>query len=223
MGCCYFGKLPARSDFVIGQCPKGFLKLWEPFLMHGLAQSRQDLGEDWRDAYMTMPVWRFELSVGARESVPFQSVLGAFMPSVDGVGREFPLTVAAGPDPKAGIAALSWFERVEIVLRSALLDDTDLSDFQDAVTTLEPPDGAFAQAVPAPRASLAAGPDGLANVSSRFWCQGGNTQYAFGCEGLPEASEFRWLLLPERFTGAGQPDNEAGDTHGRTYPEDHRT
>ncbi len=35
MGTGYFGKLPARADFVIGQCPAGFLKSWEAFLMTG--------------------------------------------------------------------------------------------------------------------------------------------------------------------------------------------
>ncbi|MEM5584927.1 type VI secretion system-associated protein TagF [Roseibium sp. AS2] len=223
MGCCYFGKLPARSDFVIGQCPKGFLKLWEPFVMQGLAQSRLDLGGAWRQAYMTMPVWRFEIMPDPAEGNAPEAVLGAFMPSVDGVGREYPLMLAASPGPVAGIDTQGWFEQAEIVLRSALLEETDLSDFQKAVESLDLPDARSVMEKPKPGCRLAAAPDTRGKVSSRFWCRGGETEFAFGCGGLPDATEFRWLLLPERFSAAEEPDGLAGENHGRYYPEDHRT
>jgi len=47
-------------------------------------------GEDWLDSYLTAPIWRFLLSSGVCGQMP---MLGVMMPSVDRVGRYFPLTV----------------------------------------------------------------------------------------------------------------------------------
>jgi type VI secretion system protein ImpM len=223
MMCGYFGKLPARSDFVSGRCPQGFLKVWEPFLMQGLAQSRLDLGGAWQEAYMTMPVWCFELSFRETDDATAPILQGAFMPSVDGVGREFPLTVVAETDREAGEGAGGWFPRVETVLRSALYEDTDLPGFQNAVAALPAPGPVCEEEVPGPQAELPAAPDQGGIGASRFWCRGGGASFSFRCGGLPHPAEFRWLLLPEQRPQNEGRGGEAGDHHGRYHPEDHRT
>jgi len=223
MNCGYFGKLPARSDFVSGHCPQGFLKLWEPFVMQGLAQSRLDLGKAWQEAYMTMPVWRFELTARDGSEIVPPVLLGAFMPSVDGVGREYPLTLVAQCDLTAGEAAGSWFAAVETVLRSALGEDTDLPAFQEAVADLPAPARVKEEEIPKPQTELCAAPEEGPIGVSRFWCRGGGASYSFRSGGLPHPSEFRWLLLPEHRPDAGDRGGMAGDHHGRYHPEDHRT
>lgn len=226
MGGGYFGKLPARKDFVIGNCPKGLLKLWEPFLMGGLAQTRLQLQGDWKEAYMTMPVWRFWLSPGEGDAASARlqtSVAGAFMPSVDGAGREFPLTVVADLGTPEGAPGDDWYDTVEDILRSVLLPDATLERFQEAVAALEPPRDCGAVENRGEERLLAAMPETEGRLGSRFWCRAGDEVFAFGCNGLPAQQEFRWLLLPEHH-GTGDAGHEtAGDIHGRYHPEDHRT
>jgi len=221
----YFGKLPARSDFVIGTCPRGFLKVWERFLIKGLAQSRLDLEDDWKEAYMTMPVWRFLLVPELREqgSGPVaNAVAGAFMPSVDGAGREYPLTLVAETGDRRGCPTERWFDTVEAILRSALQADATLSGFQKSVAEMVLPESG-GDALERKEARLAAMSETAGDLKSSFWCQAGESEFAFGCDGLPDASEFRWLMLPENHRAAESENQPAGDTHGRYHSEDHRT
>lgn len=221
----YFGKLPARADFVIGQCPKGFLKLWEAFLLKGLSQSRLDLGGSWKDAYMTMPIWRFDLVLQEQSDPALQEervVAGAFMPSVDRVGREYPLTVAAEVEDGSGVEMGHWFDAAETVLLSALQEDVDFGAFQRTVADLPVPAGTAhtADRVAEGGIVLPAMPETDTVLFSRFRCRGGETDYAFICKGLPAAGAFRRLILPEESAGE---QGTAGINHGRYHPEDHRT
>mgnify|MGYP000283051684 CR=1 FL=1 len=234
-GSGYFGKLPARADFVIGACPGGFLRLWEPFLIGGLAQSRLDLKDAWEEAYMTMPVWRFWLKPSGNGGGLATAVAGAFMPSVDRVGRQFPLTVVApfGAGDERDEPAEDWYDDVEAVLLKALAEDAELSDFQEAVAGLAPPEpggnaGRYAQA---PELAVMEGTSTVAGAG--LHCRAGDGGYAFRCSGLPHPLAFRWLILPETYgaagdrrEGTGQPENgqeEAGTSCGLYDPEDNRT
>ncbi|TBW36592.1 type VI secretion system-associated protein TagF [Siculibacillus lacustris] len=84
-----YGKLPCKRDFIAEAVPRGFLPLWEPWLQGSVAASRMALGRSWQEIYLSAPIWRFW--IGARHCG--RNVLGAVMPSVDGVGRYFPLTL----------------------------------------------------------------------------------------------------------------------------------
>src|SRR5713226_4821463 len=88
----FCGKLPGRGDFVAAGLPRRFTEAWHDWLQPVLAASRHALGEDWLAAWLEAPVWRFALSPGICGP---DSVLGLWMPSVDSVGRHFPLTFAA--------------------------------------------------------------------------------------------------------------------------------
>src|SRR5690606_1928904 len=92
--CGFHGKLPARMDFVSGGLPPGFGPGWEAWLEQGLTTSRNALGADWADAYFAMPIWRF-LLVPLSSDARHRPLAGAFMPSVDGAGRTYPLPVVA--------------------------------------------------------------------------------------------------------------------------------
>ena len=57
-----------------------------------LAASHAALGDRWLDVYLTSPAWRFVFGPGACGPSP---VIGLMAPSVDRVGRYFPLTLVA--------------------------------------------------------------------------------------------------------------------------------
>lgn len=122
MRCGLFGKLPAKRDFISVGAPRAFLDVWEPFVGGGVSTSRLQLGNRWQSVFLQAPIWRFWLG----SKVSGGTVLGAFMPSVDGIGRYFPLTVFAAADPAVPLPPPeldrqdSWFAAAEELLLSAL-------------------------------------------------------------------------------------------------------
>ena len=86
-----YGKLPAHGDFVDRGLSISFIKQWDQWLQQAFAASRECLGEDWLTTYLTSPIWRFVLSEGVIDG---QGWAGILVPSVDSVGRYFPLTIA---------------------------------------------------------------------------------------------------------------------------------
>jgi type VI secretion system protein ImpM len=122
MRCGLFGKLPAKRDFISVASPRAFLDVWEPFIGGGVSTSRLQLGSGWQTMFLQAPIWRFWLG----SKVSGSTVLGAFMPSVDGVGRYFPLTVFAAAEPDAPLPPPEldrqerWFAAAEELLLSAL-------------------------------------------------------------------------------------------------------
>jgi type VI secretion system protein ImpM len=133
MQCGLYGKLPTKRDFIAIQAPREFLAVWEPWMQGGLSASRHALGDSWQQTFLTAPIWRFWLGA----ELCGRTVLGAFMSSLDGVGRYFPLTLLAFPDEGAAIpppefdAQDGWFAVAEEFLLSTLEDTTTF----EAVTT----------------------------------------------------------------------------------------
>jgi type VI secretion system protein ImpM len=125
MQCSLYGKLPTKRDFIAIGTPRDFLSAWEPWLQGGVSTSRAALGEQWQGAFLTAPIWRFWLGADLCGT----SVIGAFMPSLDGVGRYFPLTLFACADQEAAIpppefdAQDGWFNSAEAFLMSTLDHD----------------------------------------------------------------------------------------------------
>lgn len=116
-----FGKLPAKRDFVSNGAPRRFLDVYEGWLQGGIASSRQSMGAGWQDAYLRMPIWRFWLG----SAYCGATAMGAFMPSVDAVGRYFPLSIFAIADGESFLPpeldpADAWFGAVEATLLDAL-------------------------------------------------------------------------------------------------------
>jgi type VI secretion system protein ImpM len=135
-----YGKLPAKRDFVAANVSRRLLEVWEPWLQASVATSRQTLGEGWRDAYNSAPIWRFWLGA----SFCGEAVLGAYMASIDGVGRCFPLTIFATegdealPPPEID-ANDAWCEAAEAILLDALNQDADYESVAAAVAAMPPP------------------------------------------------------------------------------------
>lgn len=136
-----FGKLPAKRDFLTLNVSRAFLDVWEPWLQKSVATSRQVLGEGWQEAFRNAPIWRFWIGSGFCG----QAALGAFMPSVDAVGRYFPLTIYAVEAPGMTLASPeidtheAWLHQVEDLLLTALDPGTDYDAVAAAVAALPSP------------------------------------------------------------------------------------
>jgi len=132
---CY-GKLPSRGDFVSWHLPPGFVKPWDDWLQTAIAHSRQQLESTWLECYLTSPLWRFALSPGACGEDAYAGVL---MPSVDRVGRYFPLTIAAPLSHDQNFLELTgtdWFERAEEAALAGLNEHLDPENLVERVRTL---------------------------------------------------------------------------------------
>ncbi|WP_020177143.1 type VI secretion system-associated protein TagF [Methyloferula stellata] len=134
-----FGKLPARRDFIAHAVPRSFLRFWETWLEKSMSESRAKLGAGaWEETFRSAPIWRFWLGA----DVCGQAILGAFMPSMDAVGRYFPLTLIAMPDgdvvrPPNVDPRHAWFEKIEDILLSALAPDTSLDTVLEEIGNLK--------------------------------------------------------------------------------------
>lgn len=133
----FYGKLPCRGDFLRRRVSQEFMDVWDEWLQRALAHSRQSLQEAWLDAYLTSPVWRFALAEGVCGTGAYAGVM---VPSVDRVGRYFPLTIVAqwnaGESPlHAACGAHRWFDAAEALAMEAP-DTSDLAAFDERVAQL---------------------------------------------------------------------------------------
>ena len=175
----FYGKLPARGDFVRAGLPRDFTDPWDDWLQGVIAGSQSLMGEAWLPAFLEAPVWRFTLPRGMCGT---QAVLGLMLPSVDRAGRYFPLTFAALS--ACGIAKASgdaWLDTCEAAGRAALEQDTPPQVVADTLGSAELPDATA----------------GLAEAT--WWSEGsiriGPTCLTLGC--LPDAATYAAMLGAE--------------------------
>lgn len=231
----WYGKLPSLGDFASRRLPAEFVRTWDAWLQAVLGATRAALGEGWLDCYLTTPIWRFVFLDGL---VGPSGWAGVLMPSVDRVGRHFPLTVAAALASPAAAAHVvfegaDWFAHLEEAALAALdgtrgPDDLDhalavgaltfprTADFDASVGAMRP--------LPSVEAfgRLARGPalhawGTQAGWKGLWWTRGrvDGDPLMLACAGLPTANEFGWLLqsrwspAPDR-RGAGAPASVRG-------------
>jgi type VI secretion system protein ImpM len=143
----FFGKLPWLGDFVSRRLPHSFIEPWDGWLQAGMAATREALGEAWLARFLTAPIWRFLLPAGCAGP----AMAGVLMPSVDRVGRYFPLTLAvplpADPPAEAPLTAATWFDGLEAVALAALDEDVSPEDWEESVARLPAPVMSDAEAV----------------------------------------------------------------------------
>jgi type VI secretion system protein ImpM len=119
----WYGKIPGAGDFIARRVPVSFSEPWDRWLQHAIEGSRERLGAQWRDAFLSMPAWRFALGPGV---VGANAWAGLMVPSVDAVGRYFPLTIAcalpsASLDVVATLLGASrWFDDIEAIALEAI-------------------------------------------------------------------------------------------------------
>lgn len=208
----FYGKLPAKGDFLARGLPREFIDGWDDWLQTGMNDSRQALGENWLQTYLTSPLWRFVLPAN---TLGADAWAGVFMPSMDKVGRYFPIMVAvqlpASSRPFVVAASCTnWFEAIEAHLLSALdAEQLDMDQFERSVQGVVMPSPELVPAV-AP-ASIDRGArlplDADANVSKLFLQQSISTlESSLGecCIWWGHGSE---LVAPSLVMSRGLPDS----------------
>jgi type VI secretion system protein ImpM len=131
---CY-GKIPGTGDFIVRNLPQAFVKQWDRWLQEALQGSRAVLGERWDENYFTAPIWRFAVAPRVCDDDGWAGVL---MPSVDKVGRTFPLTLATRLRTVAQFATAifhsgHWFAQLEEIALAALRVDSDPAGLEQAL------------------------------------------------------------------------------------------
>ena len=210
----WYGKLPSLGDFASRRLPVEFVKAWDACLQEVIAASRDALGERWFDTYLTMPIWRFVFLPGL---VTENGWAGVLMPSVDRVGRHFPLLLAIELPSLAAAAhatfeGTEWFARLEEAALAVLDPTRGADDLDEALVQSAFPASPAAvrdsamrplQALPSVEAfgPLAEGEAFRAWSESTgwralWWTRGrvDGDSLMLGCAGLPTAGEFVWLL-----------------------------
>lgn len=219
MRCGLFGKIGAKRDFIAIATPRRFLEVWEPWVQAGLSASRHQLGSGWQQAFLTAPVWRFWLGA----AISGTTVAGAIMPSLDGVGRYYPLTVHAVTDEGASLPPPSidpqdeWFGQAETYLLSTLERAATFEQISDALDLLAVPrlrapgaDGPPIVALNAETMGTVSAADTFAEsfgalcianpqvyaAASFWWTTGGEgfPPMALCCRGLPDPFHYSKML-----------------------------
>jgi len=148
----WFGKLACLGDFASRRLPHEFTQVCDAWLSRGVEASRAQLGERWLEVYLTSPLWRFAWAPGVLDA---RWWFGVMMPSVDGVGRYFPLLIAQprleAPRSTPDLDRLErWFEQLAQAALATLQPGATLERFES--------DLARAPAWPVPEALPAARP-----------------------------------------------------------------
>jgi len=125
-----FGKLPAHGDFISRRLPQSFISVWDGWLQCSVAGSQELLPQGWLDFFLTSPIWRFAISSGVIDDSAWAGVV---LPSVDSVGRYFPLTLvrplSRGQDVFDFIISNdAWYQAMETVALSALQEQLSADD-----------------------------------------------------------------------------------------------
>lgn len=126
----FYGKVPTKGDFVSRRLPQDFINVWSDWHQAGIQASQEQLGEMWSTIALTSPIWRFCISPGPLGA---NAWAGVMMPSMDKVGRYYPLTLAHIIQPELQqclvLSSTQWFEQLENLALSALADDFDFEYF----------------------------------------------------------------------------------------------
>ena len=135
----FFGKVRSHGDFVARRLPPLVASRWDVWLQACMLASSDALAAAWLPAYLNSPIWRFALPCGVVGSAAWAGLL---MPSVDRVGRHFPLMLGAAVEPPACVLAMlnqgqPWYDALEVLALSALQDDFRFDHF-DAALAAQP-------------------------------------------------------------------------------------
>lgn len=137
-----YGKVPSMGDFVSRRLPKPVIDEWDKWLQECFLVSRERLSGAWLSLYLGMPMWRFCLPPSVLSN---HTWLGVLVPSVDRVGRYFPLTLACSveggyPNLAATFAAAApWFASAEAAALEALRPHAVFDEVDHALVAVPAP------------------------------------------------------------------------------------
>ncbi|KAA5612722.1 type VI secretion system-associated protein TagF [Rhodovastum atsumiense] len=162
----FFGKLPARGDFVRGGLSRKTVAAWDGWVQSVLPAARAAIGpEGWDAIWRAAPCWRLALPAALAGGTPFS---GVWLPSTDAVGRAFPLLAGA----EAGAPEDAFLAAIEASCRAAI-------------------EGCEEPAALAARLAALAVPPPAEAAPGRWW-RGGDA--AFTPAAMPDAALFLRML-----------------------------
>lgn len=179
----WWGKLPGAGDFSHRRLADTARTVVDAWLQTELAGLRvRHVG--WQSAYLRAPLWHFALGVDVMTPAAW---LGVLMPSVDRVGRYFPLLILQPADEVAscGRTACDWWRRAAGAALQALAEDHDSESLERALARWFSP----ADAVVAGRDETM-----LPGPGRSHWRSGAGAAAPLACDGWPRGAHFDWLF-----------------------------
>jgi type VI secretion system protein ImpM len=131
----WYGKLPAVGDFSARGLDGSLLTILGDWCAQGMETiSTHNGGEDWREAYMLSPVWSFVMNAEVWSDEP---LAGCMAPSVDRVGRCYPLIIVRsiinGELGRILPPRNDWLQRADMVIRQAVSGKIAVDDVMPGV------------------------------------------------------------------------------------------
>ena len=193
-GVGWYGKLPGLGDFASRRLPDAFVQGWDAWLQRGMVHAQEQLGHDvWLARYLVAPIRRFWL---APQLLSDAAWAGLLMPSVDRVGRHFPLTLAVpGPNLAQAIAARAWFAQLDATARRVLDTGYTVEAFEEALAALEALSAEADDASTGLAATLLQPGGEAGTCASVWWCGDADEASRYRCfAALPSAATSVSLL-----------------------------
>ncbi len=152
----WFGKLPTYGDFIGRHMAQAFQGEWDYWVRSGLDQLRSEEPSLWVERYTHSPLWNFICS----SSFSGQPMCGVVAPSMDRVGRYFPIAVLAIAEGEhRGFsqdgALLDFFSGASAAVIDARRLTMGADDFERRLAALPWPFQATTDAVSAPANAIA--------------------------------------------------------------------
>lgn len=167
----FFGKVPGLGDFVSRRLPRHFIEPWDQWLQASMRSSQETLGDTWLSLFLVSPLWRFALSPGVCGASAWAGVM---MPSVDRVGRYYPLTLAQAVNAESLLSLFSpeseWFAQLEDAALSVLNESCDLDRFDKGLMAIGSADSLAPQRFQADSSGVVVGANG--KLAFRFDLEG---------------------------------------------------
>lgn len=116
----YYGKVPAKGDFVSKGLSREVMDKFHEFFSAGLQSTIDQLEGSWLEYYSVGPIWYFFIQP---EVVNKSAWLGIWMPSVDRVGRHFPLLIMEPIENDiSSLADLGYYQHSILEFENMILD-----------------------------------------------------------------------------------------------------
>lgn len=132
----FHGKMPSRGDFVTVGLKRAFTTRWDEWVAEVFVESRSALESDWLPAWLEAPIWRFALAEGLCGP---DAALGLWMPSVDSVGRYYPLLLAVTCDDNDQLSGEAcWLQTAERAGWSAVQEMLSPEELARRLANAEP-------------------------------------------------------------------------------------
>lgn len=171
----FFGKIPSRGDFVRFGLSQSVTTAWDGWVQAVLPKAEARFGDNWSEIWRAVRPWRFTFGPGVCGPV---SLSGLWLPSIDKVGRTFPLLIAAE------VAAM-----VDTFL------DVGEHIGAEAITEALPPDALIHRIGLAPR--LPPAEPRIDSADALWWRKAGPERVELHRgDGLPDDATFVRMLTP---------------------------